>query len=90
MKKEEQKLWEGVTQELMSDEEDIEDGAKFKIKSPPWRNLELSQLIVELERRKEEEASKEGRQVLRKRRVLSDSPMKRQPTKKVKTCFLES
>lgn len=39
--------WEGVTQELMSDEEEFEDG--FKVKTQIWRSESFNQLIKNLE-----------------------------------------
>ena len=42
----EQALWDAVTPEVMSDEE--QNDGFFEVKSPPWRAMELSDLIEEL------------------------------------------
>ena len=67
----------------MSDEEDHDDG--FKIKSPQsWRSPHLNVFIKELDRRLIEAANKNGKKTLKKKRVISESPMKRVPKKKSK------
>lgn len=75
-------LWKDVTQELMSDEED--NGDALKVKSPQWRCVELSNLIAELDDRHKRRMTDEAKQVLRKRRLPAESPMKRKPSKKLK------
>ena len=69
----------------MSDEEDLEDGKSFKVKTP----VKLSKLIREMDMRKENDNNLQGKQVLRKLRKPSDSPMKRKPSKRVSLCHLE-
>ena len=81
-------LWQGVTQELMSDEED--QGNTLKVKSPGWRCAELDELIEELDKRSEDKASDESKQVLKKRRVVAESPMKRRPSKKLKASLINN
>ncbi len=77
---EEKKWWKAnVTVEMMSDEEDCEDG--LKVKSPQWRSVEVGQLIAKLDAQYFEVQSENCRQSLSKRRIVSDSPMKRQPSK---------
>ncbi len=66
----------------MSDEEDM--GDSLKVKTPVWRGAELSALVKDLDRRIDEANAADGRQVLRKKRVVGESPMKRRPLKKYK------
>ena len=75
-------MWKDVTQELMSDEED--NGDALKVKSPHWRCLELNRLIEKLDQRHQRRMTEEARQVLRKKRIPTESPMKRKPSKKLK------
>ena len=75
-------LWEGVTQELMSDEEDMVDG-KVKVKTPTWRSAELSALIVELDKRVQAQR-RTKLQPLRRERISTESPNGRQPSKRVR------
>ncbi|KAJ8333921.1 hypothetical protein SKAU_G00412400 [Synaphobranchus kaupii] len=52
LREEEKELWEGVTQELMSDEEDEPDGGERKtwlVKRPTFRSAELSTLCHQLQ-----------------------------------------
>ena len=64
--------WEGVEQELMSNEEDFDDG--FKIKSPShWRTDELNSFIKELDQRLVGEKNKTGKRApLRKKELLAN------------------
>ena len=80
---EEMALWSNVTQEVMSDEEDL--GDSLKIKTPQWRSEEVTRLIRILDERTNAQKIADGKQTLKKTRVLSDSPMKRRPSKKLKT-----
>ena len=87
MKAEEMELWEQVDQELMSDEEDLEEG---KLKKKTLANLrcdELNDLTEALDSRYKQANASED--VLRKKRVASDSPLKRKLSKKVKTTLLK-
>ena len=77
----EKPLWQDVTQELMSDEEDIPEG--FKVKSPHWRSNELSKIITAIDQRMETAIGVTKKAPAKKRRLPADSPMKRKP-KKVK------
>ncbi len=72
----------------MSDEEDC--GAVLKVKSPHWRSNHLTELVKVLDDRHEEKMRSEGKHVLRKRRVMADSPMERKPTKKLKPSVIAS
>ena len=72
----------------MSDEEDV--GSSLKVKSPPWRSMELTSFIRELDQRICAKEEQEAKQILRKKRVLAESPMKRLPSKKVSSICLES
>jgi len=74
----------------MSDEEDLDDGSKFKVKTPTWRSRHLSELISKLDKRREEDGKLLGKQVLRKARIPADSPMKRMPSKRLRRCHLQS
>lgn len=80
-------LWSDVTQEVMSDEEDLDGG--LKIKTPHWRSKELGALIEKLDERHIMRQQDNNRQVLRKRRVATASPMKRKPSKKLKQHLLK-
>ena len=88
MSPDESRLWQGVTQELMSDEEDM--GNSLKVKSPNWRSQELTSLIRQLDARIVERNAMESRQQLRKSRVEAASPMKRKPSKKVKAIHVDN
>ena len=55
-------MWKGVTQ----DEEDVEDGGGFKMKTPVWRSPELSNLVKVLDERRENTLRSLGKQPLRK------------------------
>ena len=79
---EEMALWSDVTQELMSDEED--NGDILKVKTPHWRCGELNQLIKSLDQRSKSKMEASGRQILKKGRVVAESPMKRLPSKRLK------
>ena len=87
MKEEESALWFDVTQEMMSDEEDVDDG--LKVKTSHWRSEELGMLIERLDERHSTRQLDNNRQVLRKKRVATESPMKRKPSKKLKTHLLK-
>ena len=78
----EKKLWKDVTQELMSDEEDGTEQFTVKIKSPSWRSEEFSNLIKQLDERRDEENNGGGG--MRMKRITTVSPMKRMPPKKFK------
>ena len=83
VRKEELGKWEGVTQELMSDEDD-DDGFKGQNAGLEEYSEYLNDLIKKLdERRDEEERNLEGKKPLQNRRKSTESPMKRQPSKKV-------
>ena len=75
-------LWEGVTQELMSDEED------FKLR-PGLEITSLNELIRKLDQRKEEDLKSSGKQPARKIRKSTESPMKRMPSSKIDGRFLK-
>ena len=62
MTPDESSLWKGVTQELMSGEEDM--GNSLKVKSPNWRSQELTSLIRQLDARIVERNAMESRQQL--------------------------
>ena len=70
----------------MSDEEDLDD--KLKVKSPTWRTNSLTQLIRELDERRDAERLSGAKQGIRLKRVAAESPMKRKPSKKVKRRFI--
>ena len=46
-------MQKGVTHELMSEEEDVEDDGGFKVKTPVWHSTELSNLVKVLDKRRE-------------------------------------
>ena len=81
MRPEERPLWKDVTQEIMSDEEDV--GDSLKVKTPGWRSEQLTTLIQKLDERHNESLRMASRQPLKKLRVDADSPMKRKPSKAV-------
>ena len=81
-------LWQDVSQELMSDEED--EGDSLKIKSPYWRCQQLDDLIATLDKRIAAKNGEDSRQTLRKRRIVAESAMKRKPSGKLKGKFLRS
>ena len=87
MREEEAAHWADVTQEMMSDEEDVNEG--LKVKTPHWRSDELGALIESLDQRHDRRQMDNNRQVLRKRRVAAESPMKRKPSKKLKPHLLK-
>ena len=87
VREEEATLWADVTQEMMSDEEDIDEG--LRVKTPHWRSDELGALIESLDERHNRRQVDNNRQVLRKRRVATESPMKRKPSKKLKPHLLK-
>eukprot|EP00112_Aurelia_sp_Birch-Aquarium-sp1_P024844 Seg801.5 transcript_id=Seg801.5/GoldUCD/mRNA.D3Y31 product="hypothetical protein" protein_id=Seg801.5/GoldUCD/D3Y31 len=78
----EMNVWEDVSQELMSYEEDL--GSSLKVKSPHWRCWELTDLLVVLDEQIKQKNAEEMRQPLRKQRLIAELPMKRQPSKKLK------
>jgi len=77
----EKDFWENVDQEMMSDEEDIPEGLKVKsLKSV--RVPRLNDLIKRLDERKQSSDRKKGVIPVRKRRIVSESPIKRKIKKK--------
>jgi len=87
LKTHEREVWRDVNQELMSDEEDHEDG--LKVKTPIWRDRQVSDLVKILDERLKISMVEQGKNVRKKRRVIAISPMKRKPSKKVKTHLIE-
>ena len=79
----EKELWEGVTQELMSDKENVDDTSELKVKTPEWRTSELTNLVRKLDERKSEKARSNVQTPLRKQRIAADTPMKRKPSGRV-------
>ena len=79
-------MWEGVTQELMSDEEDC--GSSLKIRTPIWRAPAITELVKQLDLRNERKLEEDKRQVPKKKRIVASSPMKRLPSKKVKRQYI--
>jgi len=78
----EKDFWENVDQEMMSDEEDIPEGLKVKsLKSV--RVPRLNDLIKRLDERKQSSDRKKGVIPVRKRRIVSESPIKRKIKKKI-------
>ena len=77
-----------VTQELMSDEEDGDDGS-LRVKSPEWRSKQLSDILHDLDRRRETDLQKQSKLVVKKRRIAGESPMKRRPSSRVDPSMLE-
>lgn len=75
-------IWQNVTQEFMSDEED--HGEVLKVKSPDWRTNEVSELIKMLDKREMEKDAAEGKVILKRKRVVGQSPNKRRPSNKIK------
>jgi len=87
LKTHEREVWRDVNQELMSDEEDHEDG--LKVKTPMWRGRQVSDLVKILDDRLKNSMAEQGKSVTKKRRVIAISPMKRKPSKKVKKHLIE-
>ena len=77
----EEVLWADVTQQLMSDEEDLNDG--LQVKTPYWRSDQLSERIEKLDEGHLSKKAYQCHQVLRKKRAATESPMKRKPSKKI-------
>ena len=48
-----------------------------------WRSTRLTNLIRELDERREESLRNKGKSSLRKERVMAESPMKRKPSNRV-------
>ena len=69
----ENKLWEDVKQELMSDEENVDDTSELKVKTPGWRRSELTNLVRKFDERKSEKARSNVQNLLRKQRIAADS-----------------
>ena len=80
-------FWAQVTEELMSDEEDILDGAnrgKRLVKSLPWRGEELSNFVLEIDQRLDLSDAK-----FKMQRVHSDTRSTRvRPTKVYPDAFV--
>ncbi len=87
MREDEGELWVHVTQECMSDEEDV--GDSLKAKSPPWRSQEMNDLISQLDDRTQRQNVSDAKQAVRKRRIIGESPMKRKPSKKLSERILD-
>ena len=80
-------MWKDVTQEIMSDEEDTEEGLKVKSLAPS-RSKEINNLIEALYQRKNAHDREKSLAPPRKIRVVSKSPVKRQ-LKNVKLSLLK-
>ena len=87
MKPSERGLWKDVTQEIMSDEEDTEEGLKVKFLALS-RRKEINNLIEALDQRKNALDQDKGLAPPCKIRVVSESPVKRQ-LKNVKLSLLK-
>ena len=77
MKPNERGLWKDVIQEIMSDEEDTEEGLKVKSLASS-RSEEINNLIEALDQRKNARDRDKGLAPSRKIRVVSKLPVKRQ------------
>ncbi len=66
-----------------------EEGSSLKVKSPPWRSEALTAFIKDLDRRVKQKGEHETKEVLRKKGIYADLPMKRLPSKKLNTICIE-
>ena len=82
LQSDETEMWSGVTQELMSYEEDF--GSSLKVRTPDWRAPAITALVKQLDVHHENKMEEEKRQAPKKKRVVAESPIKRQPSKKIR------
>ena len=68
----------------MSDEEDGTEQFTVKIKSPSWRSVELSNLVKQLDERRDAKRENNGGGRMRMKRITTVSPIKRMPPKNLK------
>lgn len=82
----EEEVWKGVSQELMSDEED--DGNELRVVTPQWRVEWLTDFIRTLDERCIKKSEEDDKFVLKKTRRKCTNIMTRHPSKKVPKEFV--